>query len=645
MKNEDKTREQLIEELNLLNSVIEEMPDIFFVKDLEGRYLIMNQAGLDFGGWSSEQVIGHDDYAIFPKEMVGQFKEADKQTISDGITRTFEELVQTPTGPVTVITTKGVCRDRTGEIVGIFGIAKDISDRKKVESRLNQVKEYLDSILLNLPIGMAILEGPEFRYFRVNQKLAEFNGLPIESHLGKPLVEILPHSREKILPEMRQVIASGEAILHREFSVELPKTPGKLVHLIDWLIPIYGENREPAVVAVVLDVTELEETRLKLHKTIDSLKDAQHKAEAANTAKSIFLSRMSHELRTPLNAIIGFSEIQKVRYVDAPEGFLQCADEISSAGYHLLALVNDILDIVGAEQNRFSISLKSCDLNNKIQECITLVQQQADVNSITLESEVTPFRVIADDTRLKQILINLLTNAIKYNREGGSVTLQVREIEKDQVEICVQDTGVGIDPKDQHSIFEPFMRSRYATESSIAGVGIGLSLTKLLVEQMQGSIRFVSKMNSGTDFYITLPKAEVKASESQRALIQPVLSMKKLSVLYIEDDVSSALLIKMLFSALPNAVLQVAPTGEEGIELVKSSPFNLIIIDINLPGIDGISLLRKLKEYSHLQETIMIALSADALPFQIEKAIAAGFDMYLTKPIDIAQLINFVDII
>ena len=500
----------VFEKNSLLSSVIEEMKDLFFVKDLQGRYQIMNQACLDFLGSSRDKVMGHDDFAIFPDEMAQKFREADQRTIEDGITSTFDELVRTPTGDITVMTTKGVYRNENNEVIGIFGLVKDISERIEKEEKLKIAREH---------------------------------------------------------------------------------------------------------------------------------------AEAANEAKSVFLSRMSHELRTPLHAIIGFSQIQKTMYPDAPDHIKQCSEEIFNSGHHLLNLVNDILDIVRIEQKRMVIKLEHCELNSIMEQCINLVKQLADEHQVALYTEASSLSVKADNTRLKQVLINLLANAIKYNRHGGSVTLSTRTLESNKVEISVIDTGIGISAKDQQAIFEPLTRLKYAEEHQIDGSGIGLSLSKLLVEEMDGNILLESVVDRGTIFYVTLPGGEVIKKPYDQTPHASLLSNSNLSVLYIEDNESSTTLLKMMFSTFPNLILSTVSTAEEGIRVAQESTFNLIIIDINLPGMNGISALKALKEIKHLQDTKMVALSADVLPEQIGEAMAAGFDHYLTKPMDMLQLIEFINTI
>ncbi len=377
----------------------------------------------------------------------------------------------------------------------------------------------------------------------------------------------------------------------------------------------------------------------------EHLASAKSAAEEANMAKSQFLSRMSHELRTPLNAVIGFSQIQE-RYFDetTPPNLRQSRDHILLAGKHLLALIDDILDIVKIEQNKLDLSLDTVDLDTAIEASLSLVKNQAGEMNITLSYEQTGFSVMASSPRLIQVLVNLLSNAIKYNHKCGAVTLSAKALAQGQIEVVVEDTGVGIDPKDQEKVFAPFSRLTYATHNEIDGTGIGLALSKFLVEHMNGRIGFDPAPVQGTVFWLRLPQGEAVESEPSLDSDYPTISTHLVhTVLYIEDSPASRQLLEMTLSQYPDLRLLTAHDAEEGIEIAKKTRPDLILIDINLPGIDGLSALKIMKNDPTLGDTRMVAISADAMPQQVDTAMKAGFDQYLTKPVELNQIVKVIE--
>ncbi len=376
--------------------------------------------------------------------------------------------------------------------------------------------------------------------------------------------------------------------------------------------------------------------------------DAKITAEEANQTKTTFLSRMSHELRTPLNAIIGFATLLQMRHNDlTPENDKVSTEHILLAGQHLLMLINDIMDVVNFEQQEIEITLHDCPLQQTIEQSITLVQSQADTAGITLHAQPTSLSITANHDRLKQVLINLLTNGVKYNQPNGSVAIEVSETDDGFVEIIVRDSGIGINDKDFEAIFEPFTRLRYAEQHEIQGTGIGLALTKFLVLHMNGKIEIQSEQDVGSIFKLTFAKVD-SASQQSSATATPTngLSLSqenKQKILYIEDNPASRVLLESLLSDYPQIELLTANNGEDGVEMANAQLPQLIFIDINLPKMSGITAIKILKGNLKLSDTKMFALSADVLPEQINKAMLAGFDDYLTKPIDMKAFIRIVE--
>jgi signal transduction histidine kinase len=381
-----------------------------------------------------------------------------------------------------------------------------------------------------------------------------------------------------------------------------------------------------------------EDLEQQVEKRTAALSKAKGLAEAASQEKSRFLSRMSHELRTPLNAILGFAQLQK-KHINSESKVLTTSQQyILEAGYHLLSLVDDMLDISSIENNKLKLTLQDIAIDQIIEAAIHLVKEQANQAGISIDYQRSSLSIVADKTRFQQIIMNLLVNAIKYNREQGSINVEVNIIEGGQVQVNIKDTGVGISNEDRDKLFNPFTRLDYAEEHEIQGVGTGLSLSKYLVEAMDGSIGFDSQLGVGSVFYVRLPLGKsVKQEVNLAVQTTQVDNESALTVMYIEDNAPSRILMEDITDGYANITLLTSNTAEQGIDAAKNQHPALIFIDINLPKMSGLSAVKILKTmFDHKVE--IIALSADAMPTQINIAMEAGFDDYITKPIDIKEI-------
>lgn len=376
-----------------------------------------------------------------------------------------------------------------------------------------------------------------------------------------------------------------------------------------------------------------------------SLSDHQARGlAAASQAKSEFLASMSHELRTPLNAVIGFGELLRMNTQAEPLTLRQqqAVDHILASGQHLLALIEEVLDLARIEAGKLSMSMETVDPHLVARQVCHSLKLEAEGAEITLRAPpvAAGFGVIADRTRLRQVLLNLVSNAIKYNRPGGEVVVELRQDRtggRNAVVVSVRDTGVGIPADRMAELFQPF--NRLGREgSAVPGTGIGLTVSRRLAEAMHGRLEAISREGEGSCFSLHLPTAHVAATELPLEIPRldaPDLPGGTATLLYVEDNPSNIALMRHVATALGSLSLHVAETGHEGLALARDLRPDIIVLDINLPGMSGFELKARLDEDPLTRDLPVLALSASAMPSDIARGEAAGFLEYLTKPLDI----------
>ena len=402
------------------------------------------------------------------------------------------------------------------------------------------------------------------------------------------------------------------------------------------------------VFAAARDVTERKRWDHVLQENTVELEKAKAIAEKANLAKSDFLSSMSHELRSPLNAILGFAQLMDTGSPVPTSTQKGSIDQILHAGWYLLELINEILDLAVIESGRLSLSLEPVSLCDVITECQAMIEPLAEKRGISMSFPQfdNACHVRADRTRLKQVLVNLLSNAIKYNQPKGAVVVDCALSTSGRVRISVSDTGAGLSPEKLMQLFQPFNRLGQEAGGE-EGTGIGLVVSKRLVELMEGLIGAESIVDNGSVFWIELnADADPHAShvkDASAAVIGTVIPANRLRprlLLYVEDNPANLKLIEQLIARRPDLRLLTAQNGRDGITLARGYFPDVILMDINLPGINGIETMKILRLDPATAHIPIVALSANAIPRDIEMGLEAGFFRYLTKPIKVNEFLE-----
>lgn len=382
------------------------------------------------------------------------------------------------------------------------------------------------------------------------------------------------------------------------------------------------------------------------HKRVEQeLRRTKEEAERANAAKSEFLSRMSHELRTPLNAIIGFAQLAELDAKTADEQ--ENVDQILRASTHLLQLINEVLDISRIEAGSIPVLLKPVALLVAMKEACTLVRPLAVESKVTLNELVCHYYVNADGQRLQQVLLNLLTNAIKYNQPGGEVSLQCRETSPGMLRIEVRDTGVGIGQQDLGQLFQPFQRLS-ATADAVEGVGLGLVICQRLIRSMGGTMGVESESGAGSTFWFELPLSRSmpdseEAAEAPPAQLSEALVANVRTLLYIEDNLPNLKLIERILVQRPGIKMITAQQGSMGLELARQHQPDLILLDLHLPDMNGDQVLIWLRSEPRTSDIPVAVISADAIGSEIKRLKDLGAQEYITKPFQVQNFLEVMD--
>jgi len=539
-------------------------------------------------------------------------------------------------------------------LVSALAIAWLLRQATRRERDLAQGEQRYRNLLDNAPDAIYVAHGASFRY--VNPAAVRLFGAADETQLlGQPVLERIDPAfhgsvnarREQMRERGTGVTPAVERYLRLDGSVvdvEVSAAPFNDVDGVSMHVIVRDIGERLAAQRALQQLNDDLERRV-LDRTA-ALAAARNEAERANRAKSEFLSRMSHELRTPLNAILGFGQLLALES-NGSEANAAKLRQIIGAGQHLLTLINDVLDLARIEAGHLAVSNETVALQPLVSDCLAMLRTQARARGLSLSAPLAgdPPLVRADRTRLKQVLLNLLGNAVKYNRDGGRITVRVED-HGASWRLCVDDTGNGLDAVQRAQLFVPFERLD-AERSGVEGTGIGLALSRRLVELMHGRIGVESEPGQGSTFWVELPKAEAVPPPFEAASPPPSVPAPAtgatLDVLCIEDNPVNMLLVEHIVSLRPQWRLVPAATPSAGLLRARSHRPQLILLDINLPEMDGWSVMKVLREDPATRDVPVVAVSAHAMPSDLARGRAAGFADYLTKPLDLARMLELLD--
>ncbi len=513
----------------------------------------------------------------------------------------------------------------------------------------------------------AILTSANFSIIATDEKgIIQVFNVGAERMLGYLAAEVVNRINPSDIHDPREVRARAQAL-----SMELatPITPGfealvfKASRGIEDIYELTYIRKDGSRFPAIVSVTALRDAASAIIGYLligtdnsarklaeEKLQGATAAAEKANLAKSEFLSRMSHELRTPLGAILGFAQLVESGEPPPTPSQKRSIDQILRAGWYLLDLINEILDLALIESGRLSLSLEPTSLAEVMRECAAMIEPQAQKRAVTVAFPPTglPYVVQADRTRVKQVLINLLSNAIKYNRAGGSVVVDCVATSPERLRLSVRDDGEGLAPEMLAQLFEPFNRLGQEANAE-EGTGIGLVVSKRLVELMGGRIGAESTVGKGSVFWFELDQAaerwpaKIAGEPATTARVQALAEGQRHTVLYVEDNPANLMLVEDLIARRPGIRLLSAMDGLRGIEIAREARPDVILMDINLPGISGVNAMRILAEDPATAHIPVLALSANANPRDIARGLEAGFFRYLTKPIKVNEFMETLD--
>jgi len=657
---------QRLAALALLQAVSEHSTDAIYAKDLQGRYLLINQAAARSVGRPIEQLLGLDDHALFPHDQAAQVRAVDAAVLASGQPTSVEETLDTIEGRITFLATKGPLHDDAGRLIGLFGISRNITERVRARGALEaavaartaelhaanqaltEAERFVRTISDNLPGRVAYWDS-EGRCRYANHAWCQWYGTTPDRVLGQRFDAVLGLSHADAWAPRLQRALQGQA---QTFQRETRRDGRRRVHEVHY-IPEVQDGVPRGVFAIAFDISSLKDAQ-------DELTQSRDAAQAASRAKSEFLANMSHEIRTPMNAIIGLAHLLRHDSQDALAS--QRLDKLSDAARHLLQLISDVLDLSKIEAGKLVLEDAPFSVGALLARSGEMVAERAHAKGLTLAlvNDGLPDRLRGDSTRLSQALLNLLSNAVKFT-DSGSVRLRAQVLADDGqrllVRFEVRDTGIGIAPAQQPRLFNAFEQADSSISQRFGGTGLGLALTRHLAALMGGEVGLQSAPGAGSTVWFT-----ARLGHDHSALA-PALAARDARcdagghggdgggsesavrrahagarVLVVDDNpVNQEVAASLLQEA--GLCVSVASSGEQAVAMAtdaQAQPFDLILMDVQMPGMDGLAATRAILALAgpHRVAPAIVAVTANAFGEDRQACLAAGMSDHLAKPVD-----------
>jgi len=624
---------------SLFRAYVEAASDIVYTLDLTGKFTFVNSYGLKLiGADSYDDVVGHSYLDIVAPESRRSTLDVFAQLLKTGELRDYEFAVLTRSGDRVFIEVNGRLLYQSGRLVGALGIGRDITERKRCDAQLKMFSKALDSahdsaIITDLQGNIQYANLATQRVF--NWPAARLTGVNLSTFFSK---------QDQVAWVLEQ--ATGEGWSGQIVCQRYDGTPFSAFISIS---PVYGEEAgKPTAVSIILrDITQQE--RIEAELAAKNLELAR-----ANRLKSEFLANMSHELRTPMTSILGFSKLlSQAVYGELNERQQLYVDQIYHSGEHLLSLINEVLDLSKVEAGQMDLNPSSIHVATLCQDVITMVTTQAKMKDLTIHCEVAESlpALIADEVRVRQMLLNLLSNAIKFTPKGRAIGIRVHQPHEDQLTLTVWDEGIGIAPDQVSALFQPFQQLESPLSKQYEGTGLGLALTQKLTRLHGGDVIVRSQPDQGSEFTIQLPlncRTATRRDEQhavQDATLSDPLAIAPPSpqstaqpILVVEDNPINALLLEHMLTHWGYQVHHCAH-GQEALDWLSDHRPVLVLMDVQLPGVNGLELTQQIRQQPQWQDLPIVATTALAQPQDRDRCLAAGMQDYLSKPINHADLV------